>query len=548
MATRITVRRDTLANFLSARVIPANGEPIGITDSTGKVITYKIGDGVNPVDQLPALSKGDPGPQGLPGTNAVPADTAVAGYIATEGTSGTRTAITNISGTGGALINGLGTSDDGAVINAAMTSTGLIRTWSLPANSTLNIVTGVTVPAGKTLRMAGTTVLKKTSGAGQVVFLSAGSTLDGGTIDGNNLVQYCASANGSDTTFRGVKFTGSANYGINASSDRTTIDGCQFLGLPSYAALIGGTSAGHRITGNYIAGGRGVQLKDNVSDSVVSGNSLNLTTGVGIEPFGSGVKRIAIVGNTIYGTPQIGISVASANACTISGNVVIGCSQIGIENAEGASFTAITGNTISAGAGSGIQATTSNDSTKPLRNVTITGNTVTDVGEGIGVASGRRISIIGNTIHNTSGSGINLRTNPVNCTIDDNTVSTTDTITAAPSGIQVTGTGHKIHNNTIDQGERSAVAAGSGILCVGGSDHTIIGNRIVNTKFGIELNSCATTVLDNNRTINTGQYGLAIYGTGSASSIVYRHMYRATAGSVTNGDINATVTGPLVTV
>lgn len=38
---------------------------------------------------------GDPGPQGLPGVNAVPADTAVAGYIQTAGTSATKTALNN---------------------------------------------------------------------------------------------------------------------------------------------------------------------------------------------------------------------------------------------------------------------------------------------------------------------------------------------------------------------------------------------------------------------------------------------------------------------
>lgn len=56
MATRITVRRDTLANFMSAGTVPANGEPIGVTDSTGKPTAYKIGDGVRTVDQLPTLS------------------------------------------------------------------------------------------------------------------------------------------------------------------------------------------------------------------------------------------------------------------------------------------------------------------------------------------------------------------------------------------------------------------------------------------------------------------------------------------------------------
>lgn len=92
---QILVRRDTLANFVARGVVPANGEPIGLIGSDGKTTAYLIGDGVSTVDQLPALSKGDPGPQGnpgLPGTNGVATDTAVGQNIGTDGTA-TRTAI-----------------------------------------------------------------------------------------------------------------------------------------------------------------------------------------------------------------------------------------------------------------------------------------------------------------------------------------------------------------------------------------------------------------------------------------------------------------------
>lgn len=65
----IRVRRDTLANFLAAGYIPKNGEPIGIVGDDGKATAYKIGNGVDTVDVLAALSKGDPGATGAPGAN-----------------------------------------------------------------------------------------------------------------------------------------------------------------------------------------------------------------------------------------------------------------------------------------------------------------------------------------------------------------------------------------------------------------------------------------------------------------------------------------------
>ncbi|WP_065962811.1 hypothetical protein [Curtobacterium sp. UCD-KPL2560] len=91
---QIRVRRDTLANWTG--VVPANGEPIGVTGADGAVTTYKIGDGVTPAEQLPALSKGDTGPQGdpgLPGVNAVENDAAVAAYLRSS-SSESRAAVT----------------------------------------------------------------------------------------------------------------------------------------------------------------------------------------------------------------------------------------------------------------------------------------------------------------------------------------------------------------------------------------------------------------------------------------------------------------------
>ncbi|MDK8171770.1 hypothetical protein QP735_04430 [Curtobacterium citreum] len=84
---RILVRRDTLANWTG--VVPANGEPIGIIADDPRVTVYKIGDGVTSADQLPALSKGDKGPEGqpgrdgLPGANAVPTQNAFNAYAQT---------------------------------------------------------------------------------------------------------------------------------------------------------------------------------------------------------------------------------------------------------------------------------------------------------------------------------------------------------------------------------------------------------------------------------------------------------------------------------
>jgi lysophospholipase L1-like esterase len=62
MATRIQVRRDTLANFLSANVILADGEPAHLTDLGADV----VGDGSSKVDQLRRNITLDPATNLLP--------------------------------------------------------------------------------------------------------------------------------------------------------------------------------------------------------------------------------------------------------------------------------------------------------------------------------------------------------------------------------------------------------------------------------------------------------------------------------------------------
>ncbi len=62
----------TLGDFIAAGFIPEDGEPIAIIGADGKSSGYKIGNGVDAVDKLPALSKGDAGPQGNPGVKGDP--------------------------------------------------------------------------------------------------------------------------------------------------------------------------------------------------------------------------------------------------------------------------------------------------------------------------------------------------------------------------------------------------------------------------------------------------------------------------------------------
>jgi len=148
----IAVRRDTLANFVAAHYVPANGEPIGLIDSTGKVTSYLIGDGTSTVDLLPALSKGDPGPQGpagLPGVNAVSNDAAVASYVTSTG-SQTQTALDTRYGAGSTnavpntrTINGYALTSD---IVLAASDVGAAPTSALAAKA--DLVGGV-VPASQ---------------------------------------------------------------------------------------------------------------------------------------------------------------------------------------------------------------------------------------------------------------------------------------------------------------------------------------------------------------------------------------------------------------
>jgi hypothetical protein len=63
---QILVRRDTLAGFVAHGVVPANGEPVALIGPDGKTSALLMGNGIDTVDKLPALSKGDKGDTGNP--------------------------------------------------------------------------------------------------------------------------------------------------------------------------------------------------------------------------------------------------------------------------------------------------------------------------------------------------------------------------------------------------------------------------------------------------------------------------------------------------
>ena len=119
---------------------------------------------------------GDTGPQGLPGTNAVPADTAVAGYINTAGTSATKTALNNAFAEVVALPAPNGT-DDTAAINALLTAPSTVyRRFRGKPGAVYNITAPLVMPGNAELDMTGCTVAANSHAFKMLRNASAGST------------------------------------------------------------------------------------------------------------------------------------------------------------------------------------------------------------------------------------------------------------------------------------------------------------------------------------------------------------------------------------
>jgi parallel beta-helix repeat protein len=158
-------------------------------------------------------------------------------------------------------------------------------------------------------------------------------------------------------------------------------------------------------------------------------------------------------------------------------------------------------------------------------NNTISGNIITNNGDGIRSVGLSNSTISGNNITNNTNNGIHL-SSPLNCTISGNNITNNDYC-----GIRLYG----YSNNTIC-GNNVTGNNWAGIYLYGSRNNSISGNNITaNNNYGVSLSlySPNNTICGNNVANNNGGIGLYEH---SSSNIVYHNNFIDNGEQVYNYD------------
>lgn len=229
-------------------------------------------------------TQGVQGAPGLPGVNAVPADLAVAGYIATTGTSATKTALRRPFDVKDYGATGDGIVDDTTFVNAAITAataagafgTGVVY---FPAG-TYKITTGILIDASKVCLRGDQAGGKSTLNFSAIV---SGPVLTVGTASNvtNNVQPYYQA--------------------------KTVLQDLQLVGN-------GGTGLGNRNATTF-----GVYVHEAGTSSANAGPSHLAFRNLGIRNFGSGVE----IGNHAYGLSFDNVDISECNTCVHAGPSIV---------------------------------------------------------------------------------------------------------------------------------------------------------------------------------------------------------------------------------
>ena len=349
-------------------------------------------------------TEGEMGPQGLPGVNAVPADTAVAGYLSTTGASETQTAAdaryARVLPMGGV---GDGTADDTAAIQGTLDTAGSafgVPVLVLGQPGAVYKVSRLRLRSRVILDLQGAT-LKGSSGAVSALVESPAMS-DTGHIEGAGIINGTIDAN--NVTYGGV-------WLVDAT--RITVAGLRVINLKPAAST--GIRVGENTTDCTIADNTVEMVLDEPFGTVASSVGISCTSLVADDQSGGqnntltfveptnlstghtirnnrivngthgialvGAARIQVINNSTTGQGHRGIILSPRVVDTvISGNTVRDFISTGIHLAWGCERITITGNNVmstrSAGEGDGIKGYFG------CKNIVVTGNVVSGVTNG----------------------------------------------------------------------------------------------------------------------------------------------------------------------
>ncbi len=252
---------------------------------------------------------------------------------------------------------GDGATDDTAAFARALASgAGRVQ---VPAGRYALGPEAVTVPAGVVLSGDGpSTVLCAAAGTGELLNLGSRSQVRDVSIDGARAPQggvsdgLIALRHADGCLVERVSITDCDRACIFADhANDLTIRGCEFRRIGLAISLT--FSSRVKITDNTVADARihGIQFWGNwqferqeCEDLLISGNRVR--NGGGGPIWGTGGRRVVIVGNIVDGAEDVGIDLEWCADSTICGNTVRNCRNAGISLFFACTAVSITGNTV----------------------------------------------------------------------------------------------------------------------------------------------------------------------------------------------------------
>lgn len=425
------------------------------------------------------------------------------------------------------------TRDGLLVIGGNVTISGNTITGSATPLNGINIqnVTAGTV-TGNTV--TGHTRSDPWAAGGIVAWTSTGITISNNHVNGN-FYGIDLQDNSHDITISGNELTNNIKRGITLDkSDNNTVSSNTINGPAGGTDDVGigvvNTSAGNMIGGVTLSAGNIITMATSGSANLYAihmqgdagiNNTIKYNTITGGKravqfdgpPGITGLTTVA--NNTISGQSFGGILAYNNGNLTITDNTLT--NAVRPMEFYGPHNLTITGNTINGSTYSGINlgsfSGTANVGSNIIHNIAIDNNGIWAQTNGTG------LDITSNTIYGITGSGtgggrgIQIDASADNVNIDSNEIYN---ITGFSGIVIDTGaTGTKINNNYIHNNEQGVV--------VNEQTAEFHGNRILNNRWGIDLNSTGTTfVLFNNRIANNtnpaDSYNLGLWA-GTANAI-----------------------------
>lgn len=377
--------------------------------------------------------------------------------------------------------------------NNAAVSLGALATVSVPVTSTLAGNSDAAIAAITSSTVANSTCSNPATVVGVDPF--GYDVLYGATDHAGGKVSDCVITMTNTTVgianFDGSDFLAAHNLidGGGAKNGTFTNSGYCIMGYAQPAH----SPVRMRVLGNEVSNsaGSGIYVQG-VPNSTIVGNDC-FDNGLRQDPTSLPVAGIAtnltssvsINGNIISGGNQAGISVATAVRQNVAGNVINNPKTFGVHVRGASSGSAVTGNTI---LGVTYRPTGIQTPGAAVSNLTIAGNTIEHVVDGVNHTGDNNVAVIGNTISDAT-SHATIATSGARATIVGNIADTT------VGGFDYRGSDGLIACNTAYNSTGFAYS-------ISGASSTVSDNRIVGAGT-LDLSGATNPTRRNNR-LNTG--------------------------------------------